>query len=355
VIRSVLILGSIVAVVAAGCGSPTTSAVPSAMTSDAPSAVASVAPSPTAAVAVVPSSAAASPSTEVKPGERWIAFNGDMVRAARPDGTGDHALFPMVPGGSQVHPDWSPDGRRLLFTVRGATDEIWVGDADGRNTMKLVACESPCAWADEPAWSPDGRTIVYHRSVDEDGTAVSTIETLDLAAGVTRVIATAAKGRGFFAPRWSPDGSKIVAEYVGKSGTGIDADVVGNALVVIDLTSTKPRPHEITKVDDRCNNPDWSWTLDLILCAKPVAQTGYDGPSDLYTVHPDGTGLTALTTIGAEGKVAIMASWLPDGSGAIFNDDGQNLYIAATDGSGISPAIDGGRIRGFHPRVRPTP
>ena len=50
-----------------------------------------------------------------------------------------------------------------------------------------------------------------------------------------------------------------------------------------------------------------------------------------------------------------MATWLPDGSGAVFNDDNQNLFIARTDGTGVAPAIDGGRIRGFHPRVRPTP
>ena len=117
--------------------------------------------------------------------------------------------------------------------------------------------------------------------------------------------------------------------------------------------AASPVPRQITKPQDRCNNPDWSWVNDRIVCTKPIA--ALDGPSDLYTVRPDGTGFAALTDLAVSGGEAIKPSWLPDGSGVIFNSSGGLMTTILADGTGHAPAIGGNPIEGLHARLRPTP
>lgn len=87
----------------------------------------------------------------------WIVYEGpidcDCVddggagkRLVRSDGTGGFWVTPGVPrrkNGWQVHPDWSPDGRRLAFAVDqtgeappNETRDIWVTDAAGQPRLR---------------------------------------------------------------------------------------------------------------------------------------------------------------------------------------------------------------------------
>ena len=63
--------------------------------------------------------------------------------------------------GSKSDPDWSPDGRKIAFSVDGREDYIAVIDVDGRNRKKL---EDRTKY---PSWSPDGREITFVSSIDE--------------------------------------------------------------------------------------------------------------------------------------------------------------------------------------------
>ena len=79
---------------------------------------------------------------EVGAGETWIAYmatgSGRLIEVVRPDGTGRHTLFPAVPAGEQQHPDWSPDGGRLIFSLIQATGQvIWIGGC-GRHAHVVV-------------------------------------------------------------------------------------------------------------------------------------------------------------------------------------------------------------------------
>jgi Tol biopolymer transport system component len=317
---------------------------------------------PASTIAPVVTSRAASPEasapassegTIVGPGEAWIAFQGSGLELIRPDGTGRHRLYPSLTGGEHLHPDWSPDGERIVFSIRAATDEIWIGDVDGTGTERLIPCADPCRWVDEPAWSPDGRSIAFHRMVlAEGGIGISTLEILVLASGDLRVVATAPGDRSFYAPRWSPDGSQIVAEFVHRSSTAADADVISDALAIVDPGDGDLT--EITEAEDRCNNPDWGWTNDRILCSKPVSQTGFDGPSYLLSLATDGSDAVPLTPMEGPDAAAVHATWLPDGSGAIFIDGAGTMAVAAADGTGVMSATGKQRIAGYHPRVRPT-
>ena len=349
---------SIVRTVAAGSLSLLVAACASgaaATPTPAASVAATAAPTPAPTTLVSPSTAPSLVPT-TGDGEEWIASQGNLgIRLIRPDGSGDHTAFPFVPGGEQLHPDWSPDGKRIAFSVEGDTRVIWAGDADGSNTAKLVDCVAPCWWVDEGAWSPDGHSYIYHRMVDKGGVGVSTLEILDLATNKARVVLTAPEGRAFYQPRWSPDSTQVVTEFAKTSSPAIDSDVIGVALAIVDVTAAKPVAKEITQASELTNSPDWSWATNLIVFAQPNSAAGFDGPSDLVTIHPDGTGRTTVISVLPRGGQTPQPAWSPDGSRIIFVEPDSTMKTVAVDGSGLAPAVAAGAGTGLHPRYRPTP
>ena len=65
--------------------------------------------------------------------------------------------------------------------------------------------------------------------------------------------------------------------------------------------------------------------------------------SDLYLIHPDGSGLKAITTEGAAGKSdQFNALWSPDGSRLLFDSvpggpvKRGDLWIVNVDGTGLT-------------------
>ena len=277
-IRRFVAAGSLATLVAACAAGP--SGTPRTPAAVAPTSAATSAASPAASSSLAPA------STAVGVGDEWIASQSDAkIHLIRPDGSGDHAVFPNVPGGEQLHPDWSPDGKRISFSVDDGTRVIWAGDADGSNTSKLVECAAPCVWVDEAAWSPDGRSLVYHRMVSRAGVGVSTLEILDLATKTRGGRPDRTRRSGLLpaalVARWHPGGDRVRR----MSGTASDSDVVGVALAVVDVTAAKPVASEITRASELTNSPDWSRVTDLIVFAQPSTPAGFDGPSDLVTIH----------------------------------------------------------------------
>jgi Tol biopolymer transport system component len=66
---------------------------------------------------------------------------------------------------AEVHPQVSPDGRRVAFTsTRSGAWEIWISDPDGSNAVQITFLRAPTGTG-APHWSPDGRTIVFASDV----------------------------------------------------------------------------------------------------------------------------------------------------------------------------------------------
>ena len=104
---------------------------------------------------------------------------------------------------------WSPDARSIAFMGKepGKTWKIYSIPTEG-GQPQLIA-EEARSQAD-PDWSPDGKTIVFGRSSEfmaEDSTPKS-IQLVNLA---TRQVSTVPGSEGLFSPRWSPDGRYVVA------------------------------------------------------------------------------------------------------------------------------------------------
>jgi Tol biopolymer transport system component len=65
----------------------------------------------------------------------------------------------QVPLGIYIAPRFSPDGKRLAFSLSsGQGDDIWVKDLDRNTPSRLSSLPGTNRW---PVWSPDGQNIVF--------------------------------------------------------------------------------------------------------------------------------------------------------------------------------------------------
>ncbi len=107
-----------------------------------------------------------------------IAFrrylNDDHTRAAlftvRPGGEGIRRITHPRGLRATTEPDWSPNGRRIIYTVYPENDEdrsrMAVIRRDGTHRRSLArVCTGACLFDGFPAWSPSGRWIAFQRGL----------------------------------------------------------------------------------------------------------------------------------------------------------------------------------------------
>ncbi len=318
----------------------------------------------TRAVTTTIGSVGAAPADTPVDGESWLVYQdeqiGEKVFLIRPDGTGRHSPTADGTGYSQGKPDWSSDGKRLAFVVndqRGTVD-LWTVNADGTGATLILDCVDPCIWVDDPAWSPDGTSIAYSRMTDTGGVGRGTLEVLNLDTGLMTVILDAEATDFFAGTRWSPDGNSLAIEVVHRSGELVDDQIVGVTLSVVDLEQTPAQVLPITDPILFAVTPAWSpdgTTIVYSALAFAGAET-----SDLYTIRPDGTGGSRLTTLSDSDGGAGFPSFSPDGSQIIFTAllEPEGDWVMATmpaDGGDPTPATSDRYRSGTHARWRPIP
>src|SRR5439155_119012 len=92
---------------------------------------------------------------------------------------------------------WSPDGNELIYSMQGS---LWRQRIGSRVAQQLTAGEG---YDYQPDWSPDGRLVVFARYTHD---AIE-VQLLDLAAKTVQPVT--ANGAVNVEPRWSPDGTRI--------------------------------------------------------------------------------------------------------------------------------------------------
>lgn len=266
-------------------------------------------------VAGVPAGALAR-SPAVAPGGGQLAFVGVFPAAdgARPtsalylvglDGSGLRALW--EPGQGVIgRLAWAPDGR----TIYAGVDGLRAADAalGGARLQEIVIVEVATGAVQpyiedalDPAVAPDGGHIAYVRAADsatEERAPVAGIEIASLDGSAVQAIVPEGLFAGLAAPRFSPDGSRVIFAGSGGPEARVEPSPLGALLALL----------------------------------EPPAAEAHGGASyDLWEVRADGSGLRRLVALGEDEPVAAFS---PDGAGlVIMGADG--IYSAGADGAGL--------------------
>ena len=253
-----------------------------------------------------------------------------QLYTVRPNG---HDLTQLTQGHDHSNGDWSPDGRRIVFTWDNCS--IGIMRADGSDEIKLpVPPEDGAEEVDycegDASFTPDGSRIVfehYDAAIDQDG-----VWSMKLDGSDRRLITTA----GGPDPNVSPDGRTVT--FKGAEG----------ALFAVSIDGTGLR--QVTPTMDVTYKHDWAPDgrhLEMSDNAEPEP----DDAVNVFTIRPDGTGFHYVTHFGP-GSWANAGSYSPDGQWILFRLDRQGthtLYRIRPDGSDMHVII--GPTTAFKPRL----
>ena len=253
--------------------------------------------------------------------------NGQIAfrRYLDPDQT-KSALFTMNPDGSHIRqiaqppnswrdddPVWSPDGTKVAFH-RQRFDEmmsrIMVLNHETGDVREVTHCGPDQGWTNEqpppssghycvadfyPAWAPDGNSISFRRILgpDKDCCRIEGIWSIGLDGSdlhqVTNVDPKLPQAFSDWGSAFSPNGKLLVFERVRSADES-------HAVFVqpIDSSGSAEDAQQLTPWQLNCqDHPEFSPDGKLVLFR--CLPEGEEGPSNLYWVHPDGTGLHQLT------------------------------------------------------------
>jgi TolB protein len=153
--------------------------------------------------------------------EEWIEVGAIAVMNA--DGSGLRQLTQLrVPTSSEdFHPFWSPNGRQIGFVRLNSTarpagrQAIFVMNADGTGVRRVTPWNLGAG--DHPDWSPDGRWILF-RSHEQGGFAGTDLYRVRPNGTGLRQLTNFAAKVEVLSASFSPDGSSIVFSRTGKGG-----------------------------------------------------------------------------------------------------------------------------------------
>ena len=198
----------------------------------------------------------------------------------------------------------------------GTSSELYVMDADGSGVRELTSTGDS---AREPAWSPDGSEIAF----TAEAAGLTQVFLMNSDGSDTRQLTTIRNGA--FCPSWSPDGRELVVSASDGSS--------GYQLWVLDVRTSAMRL--VAQLPGAASDPAWSPDGSSVAFAW-WTPTG----NAIYSIHPDGTGLTRLSPDPVGGQ---SPTWSPDGRWVAFAgqtpDGTSGIFLVRSDGTDLGLAV----------------
>jgi Tol biopolymer transport system component len=266
------------------------------------------------------------------------------------DGT-SYAVHTIGPPTLNLAPaGWSPDGNKIAFEGWDDTDPsrtgIYVSEGFTLTEAEPVQITQALVHDIPLEWSPDGTRLLLIQVArcpegDCDGGDLYVVDSdgSDLIRLNPEGTFVACCGPA----SWSPDGTQVTFGAPSLHAAGA-ADFTKSAVYVAEADGS--RVEAITEPGAFTEAARWSPNDDWIVFSKKSGPIGVKG-SDLYLIHPDGSGLSAITTAGAAGTSdQFGAVWSPDGTRLLFSSvpggpvKRGDLWIVDLDGTGLTQLTD---------------
>jgi Tol biopolymer transport system component len=264
---------------------------------------------------------------------------------AAPDGTGERRLTTPPAKGGDDYPDVAPDGSFVVFErcIRACalyvvrTDGTGLHRVDRGRGCSLSRPRAGCLDSSYAAIAPDGKEVAFVRvsgKLRNDRFDHVGIYRMRLDGSRLRRVSQPAKRTAEdIEPQWSPDGRQIV--FVRHTVTAPPAGKQAVFVIGADGTGARRVTPWAIKAGD---GPDWSPDGTQILFRSPENEDFLN--NDIWTIHPDGTGLRQVTHSGPTTKV-YSASFSPDGTSITLGltgvDEQADVWRIGIDGTGLTP------------------
>jgi TolB protein len=236
---------------------------------------------------------------------------------------------------------YSADGQHIAFcSDRTGALEIWAMDKNGGGQHAVT---NVGGFAEFPDYSPDGRKIVFDGNEGSDPNGeIYVVRTSD-GGGLAALTSCAAYGPGCFNAfaSWSPDGRRIV--FVHADDSDADGNVINEQVWVMNANGSNQHPLTSTAAQHD-QTPDWS---------PDGRKIAYMEDGHIFTMRADGSHQTQLTFGDA---FDIGTAWSPDGRQIAFLRNFGNgyrpVFVMNADGSN-QHQLTSGTPRQFVPGWQP--
>jgi TolB protein len=191
---------------------------------------------------------------------------------------GDNPQRITTSNSNDIHPDWSPDGEKILYAAFTSDSLKWdegiifMMNADGSNAHQLTDSTEQSM---RPVWSPDGTNILFISKRDGN----FELYLMDTLGNNLQRLTNTPVDETF--ARWSPDGTRIA--YAEVNFLTMQAQIhVMNADGSGDTI--------LTSLGEVNENPCWSADGEYI-----VFQSTRDGNFEIYIMNADGSNQRRVT------------------------------------------------------------